>query len=932
MPDVELRLLGPVEVRSETGVLIPLRRRQERLALAVLLLEPGRAVPVDRLVDLLWNQKPPPMARAALQTVMSHIRTALRSATDGAADESVRLLARGGGYLLQVRPECVDLHRFNRLVDEARAVQDPSARSARLASALDLWRGPALGDAATGDARERLCSELEESRFAAISDRIDAELDAGRHADVVAELSSLTIEHPLRERLHGQLMMALYRCGRRADALDAFRRARQLLVTELGLEPGPQLRALEASIIADTARTEDLLPVGTRARVVPAQLPPDLASFAGRSEELRRLDALLAENGSATAPSICLVTGTAGVGKTTLAVRWAQRARDRFPDGQMYLNLRGFDPVDPPAGPSETLPVLLQTLQVPAERIPATLEAQVASYRGLLAGRRMLIILDNVRDADQVRPLLPGAPGCAVVITSRNQLASLLVVDGARLLPLDLLSADEARELLAHRLGAERVAAEAGAVDDIIAKCARLPLALAIVAARAATHPAFALAALVGASHDPRVSLDTLDGGDQATRVRAVFSWSYQSLSHGAARLFRLLGLHPGPDIAAPAAASLAGTPIGPARLLLDELARAHLVSENSPGRYGFHDLLRAYAAELAHTHDHGTERHAALHRLFDHYLHTAHAAHRLLTPHRDPVAVGVPVPEVATEPLTDDVQALAWFVAERAVLVAVVAQAAKAGFDTHSWQLAWALTEFFARQGHWHEWAATHRTALQAIHGQTDHLGQAHTHRGLAIAYARLSRHDDAFTHFNRALELFTELDDRTSQGHTHLGVAWLFDRQGRRPQALDHAIQALALYREAGNAAGQANALNAVGWYHAQLGNYEQTLVHCEPAIALHRDSRDRRGEASTWDSLGYAHRHLGHHEQATACGRNAVELYREIGDRYNEADTLIRLGDTRHAVGDHHTAREHWRRALTILHELGHPDAGEARARLG
>jgi tetratricopeptide (TPR) repeat protein len=864
---------------------------------------------------------------------MSRIRGALGSATGD--DEPARLVVRGEGYLLEVRPDSVDLHRFGRLVHEARAIREPDLRSARLAAALDLWRGPALADAVTGAGRDRLCGALEELRYTAIADRADAELDAGRHANLVATLSTLADEHPLRERIHGQLMIALYRCGRRADALAVYRRARRLLVAELGLEPGPQLRAIHASILTDTIRhgtgTGQDAP-STAAPEVPAQLPPDVAGFVGRTAYLRQLDAMLTTGPGPTTPRIWVISGGAGVGKTTLAVHWAHRVREGFPDGQLYLNLRGFDPVGPPVSPAEALPVLLQMLHVRPTRIPTMVDAQVGLYRSVLARRRVLIVLDNVRDAGQVQPLLPGAPGCAAVITSRNELTSLLV-EGAHPLPLALLTTEDARELLVRRLGAARVAAEPDAVDDIITGCARLPLALAIVAARAATHPGFALAALAGEAHGPGGGLDAFDGGDHTIRVRTVFSWSYLALTPDAARLFRLLGLHPGPDITAPAAASLAGTAPAQTRPLLAELARAHLVTEHTPGRYTFHDLLRAYAAELAHTHDDEPARRAATHRLLDHYLHTAHVAHHLMRPHRDPIPISPPQPGVTPENPTNHAQALAWFTTEHTSLVAVAAHAAKTGFETHTWQLALTLDEFFYRRGHGHDWATTHRNALDAARRQSDRPGQAHIHRSLAVAHARQGRHDDAQAHFQQALDLFIALDDHTSQALTHLGIAWLHSHQDRHPKALDHARQALDLYHATGNRIGQANALNSVGWYHAQLGDHDQTLIHCAHALTLLQDAGDHWvEEAGAWDSLGYAHHHLGHHQQAITCYEHAVDLYRRIGDRYNEADSLTHLGDTHDATGNHRAARDSWHQAAAILAELDHPDADQVRAKLG
>ncbi|WP_173080411.1 AfsR/SARP family transcriptional regulator [Phytohabitans rumicis] len=888
--------------------------------LVALLLNAGHAVTIEHLVDAVWPN-PPATARHQIQDLVSRLRQILLD--EGACASLIS--TQRAGYLLQADYDSIDAHTFDRLVASARqdAATRPDTAAAGLRQALSLWRGEPLAGI-RGRRAEAAARAMQDRRLAVLQECLTLEMSLGRQYDAAAELYTLVARHPLRESLVAMLMQSLTATGRRGDALEAFRDLRKRLADELGVEPGPDIERLHH----ETLRYEAPLPLTS-----PMSLPLDTSGFTGRHVQLARLDALLdmTEPG-ATVPTILVLSGTAGVGKTTLAVHWARRVRGRFPDGQVYLNLRGFDPVGPPTEPAEALPVLLQMLRVPAAQIPATLQDQVDLYRGILAGRRLLIVLDNVRDPDQVRPLLPGEPGCTVVIASRNQLTSLVAIEGANPLPLDLLSTDEARELLIRRLGAARVAAEPDAVEDIIDRCARLPLALAIVAARAASHPGFALAALTSEPHSPGADLDAFDGGDHATQVRTVFSWSYQTLTPGAARLFRLLGLHPGPDIAPPAAASLAGTPPEQVRPLVAELARAHLVTEHIPGRFTFHDLLRLYAAELAHLHDGDTERRTATHRLLDHYLHTAHAAHHLMRPHREPVPVSPPQPGVIAESLANHGQALAWFTAEHAVLVAAIAHAGKVGFEAHTWQLALTLDEFFYRQGHWRAWVTTHRHALDAARRQAERSGQAHIHRSLANAHARLGQYHDAHIHFDQALDLFTELHDHTSQAHTLLGIAWLHARQHRRRQALDHARQALDLYRATGNQTGQANALNSVGWYHAQLGDHHQTLIHCEHALTLLQNCGDHLvEEAGTWDSLGYAHHHLGNYERAITCGQHAVDLYRKIGDRYNEADALTHLGDTHHATGNHHTAQTIWHQALTILTELQHPDAHQLHTKL-
>jgi tetratricopeptide (TPR) repeat protein len=580
--------------------------------------------------------------------------------------------------------------------------------------------------------------------------------------------------------------------------------------------------------------------------------------------------------------------------------------------------------------PAEAVRAILEAFEVPPQRIPASVDAQTALYRSILARRRVLIVLDNARDAQQVRPLLPGSPGCLVVVTSRNQLTGLVANEGAHSLTLGLLSTVEARDLVARRLGTDRTAAEPDAVDEIVARCARLPLALAVACARAGTRPDFPLATLAAELRGRTRRLDALDGGDPATDVRAVFSWSYQALSGDAARLFRLLGLHPGPDVTAAAAASLAGIQPRRARTLLAELTGARLLVEPSPGRYAFHDLLRAYAAEQAHAHDGADVRRAAVHRTLDHYLHTAHEAALLLRPHWDQIDLAPPQAGVVPERLDDRDRALAWFTAEHRVLLAAVGEAASS-FAAHTWQLAWTITPFLLLRGYWSEQAALQRTALEAAFGAGDRAGQASALQGLALGEAQSGRRDEADAHFRTALRLYTDLGDPNGQAHAHTCLALIAELQGRPHDILEHARRALELFRAAGKPFWEANALNGVGCGHAQLGNYRQALTDCGQALTLMQELGDREGQAGAWESLGSVHRGLGDHAQAASCYQHAIELYRVLGDRYYEADTLASLGDTHHAAGLPDRARGAWRQALGILDQLGHPDADHLRAKL-
>ena len=675
---------------------------------------------------------------------------------------------------------------------------------------------------------------------------------------------------------------------------------------------------------------------------VPRQLPAAVPDFAGRAGELEALTSLLEE---AALPGgtvvISAIDGTAGIGKSALAVQWAHQVADRFPDGQLYVNLRGFDPAGPPVTPAEAIRGFLDAFEVPAERIPVSLHAQEALYRSLLAERRVLVVLDNARDISQVRPLLPGEPGCSVVVTSRNRLSSL-IAEGARPLPVSLLTDTDARQLLARRLGADRVEAQPQAVQHIIDRCGGLPLALSIVAAQAA-YSDFPLTDLAEKLRGEEGRLPTvLDAGEATTSVTSVFSWSYRLLSDPVARLFRLLGLHPGPDITAPAAASLAAVPLADARQMLDELVRVNLINEPTPGRFAFHDLLRAYATTKTRAHDPGTDRDAALQRMLDHYLHTAQAAWYLSNPHQQQaITLASPLPGVTPEEPADHPAAWAWFTAEYPVLLAVIQLAADTGHHTYAWQVPHTLVPFFERQGHWHDFADTHDIALTATKDHADQQGQAHAHLGIGQAWARAGRPEEARPHLQDALRLFEELGEQAGQSHAHNYLGLTFHTRERYREALTHMQQAVDLARaHGGYQRGLAAALNGLGWVHALLGNAEEAIAYSQQSLALFQDLGDRWGEAATLDSIGYAHHHLGHHQEAVRYFEQALAIDRDLGDLYSQAGDYDHIGVALHAAGSTTQARSNWQRALNILDQLsdpprmgaGYPDPDAIRAKLG
>ena len=678
--------------------------------------------------------------------------------------------------------------------------------------------------------------------------------------------------------------------------------------------------------------TLTVLPV--RPWPVPRQLPAAPAQFIDRAAEQARLDELIGQSAEpAGEAQVRAVVGSPGVGKSALATVWAHRAAGHFPDGQLYVNLKGFGPAARPVLPAQAVRGFLQALGVPSAEIPETPDAQAALYRSVLAGKRVLVVLDNARDADQVRPLLPGSSRCAVLITSRVRLDGLVATVGARILTLDVMSEAESRELIVRRLGAARAQAEPEAVADLARLCAGLPLGLAIVAARAAARPGFRLAALSAelAGGDGR-RLDALETADTTSSVREVFSWSYRQLSRPAARVFRLLGLHPGPDITVAAAASLGGTGRPQARRVLAELAGAHLLTEHVPGRFTGHDLLRAYAAELAAEAEAEADRDLARRRLGDHYLHTAAAAGRRLCPARPPLGLGDPQPGAVPEKFASYAEALAWFSAEHQVLLAVADAAAATHGDARAWQLPALLTDYLNREGHWHDLAALGRAALAAAEQAGDGLGRAHAHASIGVANLRVGCYRTARSHLLRASSLFREEGATAWQARNHLTVGVLFDRQGRHDKARRQAERALSLYQDLGYRAGEAHALENLGWHLANLGAATAAVDHCRRALDLNREVGNPIGEAHAWDHLGFAMHLVGDDDEAIACYRRALKLLREVRDRAEQGGVLARLGDIYSSVGNKAMAKAVWRRALAILEELHDLGADEVRSRLG
>ncbi|WP_191298882.1 AfsR/SARP family transcriptional regulator [Lentzea cavernae] len=900
---MELRVLGQVEVLVD-GRPVEIGHARQRCVLAVLLVDANRVVTVEQLLDRVWAERLPHRARQVATNYVSRLRRVLAGGA-----EIARL---GGGYVLRVDPEDVDLHRFRRLVGQAREREDALEL---LEEAAGLWRGEAFEGVDSpwiAAVRESLARE----RFAADADRVDLALAQGGHAALITELVGRADAHPLDERVAGQLMLALHRNGRQADALARFDDLRARLADELGADPRPELRDLHQRILATS-------PARATAADVPRQLPAP-PEFTGRAEQLALLDKTLL--GSSGTVPVAVVAGAGGIGKTWLALHWAHRHADEFPDGQLFADLRGFGPADPPLAPDAVLFGFLTALGVAPDRVPTGLDAKAASYRSLVAGRRMLVVLDNAAGAGQVVPLIPGSPACTVLVTGRHRLASLIDRYGARHLPLGALTRDEGRGLLVTRLGADRVAAEPAATDDLVDLCGGYPLALSIAVRNAVTDPATTLAEVAAQLRD--LGLAVLDHAtDPAASLPAVLSWSLRRLTGEQRTAFGLLGIAPGPDITAPAVAALTGSSAGRAHHVLAALVEASLVEQRPHGRYGMHDLVRDFAATTAETADE-----AGLARVADFYLHTAHAADVLLDPHRSLVRPGPPAAGVRPLPLPDAEAAMAWLEAEHATLLATQRTAGALGRHEVVWHLARALDTFHYRRGHRHDALTSWRAALDAAGHLPDPTTRIRTHRYVGSACSRCGLLEEATDHLDQALALALRHNDSTEQAHTHLALTTVWERRRDDRRAYDHARQALALYRTLSQPAWEADGLNSVGWFAARLGDFDTAREHCEAALELHRRHRHPIGEADTLDSLGFIAHSTGDHGQAVGHYRRALTLFRAHGDSYQVANTADNLGHAHAALGQREQAGEVWWTALELYREQDRAaEAARVRQRL-
>jgi len=912
-----MRLLGRVEA-DQNGRPLSLGRRRERLLLGILLLAPGAVVPVDRLTELLWDDNPPGNARAQLNTHVSRLRGVLDPDHDGSL--GLRLTSKQGGIVAETDPDLVDAHRFRRLVEAALVRPAPSARADGLGEALALWRGPLLADVADDRLRQRVGASLIELRMIALEKWAEAELAAGRAETLVGELSRLTGEHPLHEPFALLLMQTLSRLGRPGDALQAFETIRRHLAEELGADPGAELRSLHVSVLRGEAS-----PAPGR-----DDLPPDIADFTARSAEIERL----ATVDSAPAVRLVAIEGMAGVGKTALAVHVAHRLAEHYPDARLFLNLHGHTEGAEPAGPAAALESLLRAWGVPAETIPAGLDERASRWRAELAGRRVLVVLDDAASAAQIRPLLPGTAGSLVLITCRNSLTDLEAVDP---LTLDVLPGPEAVRLLGRVAGRNRTESDPAAAAEVARLCGHLPLAVRIAAARLRSRPAWTVTDLARRLGDEQHRLAELSVGDRS--VTGAFMLSYHHLSDAQRRVFRLLGLHPGTDLALAAAAALTGEPVLATERDLDALVDAHMVQQQAGGRYRLHDLLRELARDLVRRDPVPGE---PVNRLLDHYESWLADAAAAIDPRGRRSGYD---------------EAIAWCETEHDNLVAVAAYASRHGWTGHAWRIPDRLWLYLRTRGRHLESIELHRLALAAV-GDLDEARSALL-RNQANSYVSLGRYDDArdalrdllevcrrtgdrggegsalatlgvvaertgdyetaLEHYHRALPLRRSVGDRWGEAANLLYLGLVLDRLGRHAEALDRYEESLALRREMNDVRGEGATLTCAGMTYDRLGRYDEALSHHGRALDLMRRAKDRQGEAAALGNLANVLRHLGRPAEALDHHRKCLEILREVGDRNSESDVLNDVGETYLASGRVAEAVSSHRSALALAEEV-------------
>ncbi|MGI5241083.1 tetratricopeptide repeat protein [Dactylosporangium sp. CA-139066] len=913
-PPVHVGVLGTMSVRRGDAT-VDAGSPMLRGLLGLLAIHPRQAVPRDEIVDVLWDS-PPRTCHNLIQVYIGQLRRLLEPGRRRRGPAGTVRLAPGG-YLLDLDAAGLDVAHFEELLSRARRAGDPGDAQEHFGRALDCWRGPVLAGADLRLRQHRTAVALSRRRVDAAVAYADLALAAGGDPVAVQRLLAIVPDEPLHEGLHARLALLLAGGGEQAEALRVLAGVRGRLAEDLGVEPGDELRAAHLQVLRqqpgpavdagpDAAAARAAPASANAGATVPGQLLADVPTFTGRAAALRRLDGLLGADGEPLGAAVVAIAGTAGVGKTALAMHWAHRVKDRFPDGQLYVNLRGYAQ-GAPLRPIEALARFLHALGTPPDGVPLEVEEAAGVYRTLLAGRRILVVLDNARDAEQVRPLLPGGVGCLAVVTSRDQLAGLVAREGARPLVLDVLAGDEARELLGRILGAERTRAEPAAADELVGLCGALPLALRIAAADLLCHPHQSIAAYVARLRGgDRLTALRIEG-DLETAVSAALDLSYAALPPAARRMFRLLGLVPGPDFTAGAVAALAGGDATGVAEVLPQLTRAHLVEESGPGRFAFHDLLRLYAQARGAAEDAEADRDAAARRLFDHYLFGLDAAARLLYPEKLRLPLRREPPPGPAPQFADHAQALAWVDAEEPNLVAAVQHTARHGPRPTAWLLADALRGYFHLRMNTIDWLGAAHTSLACARAADDLAAQAVSHLSIADAHWRRSRHDLAIEHFTQALAAARRTDWAQCQASILGNLGAVHWQSGNLKVAGDRIAEALDLNRRIGWLAGLAVSLGNLGLVRMQSGQLELAAGHFAEALGLSRRMGSRSSEANVLGNLGEACQLLGRLDEAVEHLTLALALHRELGGRGNEADILRTLAATHRDAGRLERARE-------------------------
>lgn len=992
MGDVHrFQVLGQLEVRRG-GAVIPVRAAKQRTFLASLLAEPNRVVSVGTLMDQIWDERPPIQARGALHSYVMRLRRVI-----GADDAPAPIVTHTDGYQITVHDDDLDLLRFQSLLREAaepRTAVDPARRSALLGAALAQWSGDPLGNVESAALHRQTVPIWTEQRLTALEQRIDADLRLGRASELLAELRGLTARYPLREHFHAQLMLACYRAGRQADALAEYRAVRELLAEDLGMDPGPALQRLNAQILAtDPALADphyDVLqpaavslkptplkpallnptplqtstplrspspaaspvsekqPPDVRAfRPIPAELPPDIADFTGRRDLVQYLALQLAPPlddpahaaNSASVP-VCIVRGTGGVGKTTLAIHTAHRLRRYFPDGQLHIDLRGAR--ESAVLPTDALARFLRSLGVEDQAVPREEDERAALYRSLLAARRVLIVLDDARDPAQVRPLLPGTAGSAVLVTSRHGMTTL---DGASRLDLGVLGRDEARALLVRVIGQARATAEPQPVEAVLDHCAGLPLAIRIAAARLASRPDWTVAALAERLAGEGSRLDELQAEDRA--VRASFAVSYAALpapttppaptaptapeAADPARAFRLASLSEGPDIDLLAASALLGQDPEPVAEALGALVQAHLLESTTRARYRYHDLLRLYARELTTVADGAPGASDAIRRMLSWYVRAASAAMDTLHPYEAHRRPRYDEPANPKPPVSDAATARAWLENEHSNLLAVAVNAASHGHPEVASELSITLWRHLMSTGRHNDAVTLHAAALKACEETGDGYGQARALAAMSMHQWRLGRNQEALTAMEHSVKLMRELGYRTDEGIALSSMGLIYWHLGRYQETADHHRQALVIARETGSAPSEANALGNLGSVYGRIGRFDESLYALHEALRLQREAGNRTNEAVVLTSIGSVYGRTGRGEEGLPYLRRALEINRETSNRTGESESLRAIAAVYRDLGRYPEAFEHYDALLAVVEQLGSPDA-EAVARNG